>query len=338
MPVYLSPYVGAGVRSDMFRPRAKTVEYSSIDLRPDCTQPHGYALLHTPDAQHDPSLYLLGWDKHDPLSRRVEQHVGHVVGRSFDGSNRTLGELTGDLLMRPPSGRGGWNPLQPALRHGARGRYYEVHLGGDIYFELPVIAGGTDVSDTFTRANENPISGNWTNAGVCTAFKIISNQLAAAGGSNENYCFWNANTFADDQYSQVQFVTLSASIGLTVRGSGASKDYYALQRYNGTVDTSGVDLLKYVSGTYTSLSTAELTWAANDYGRLEVSGTSLAYYMDASVPPTTLRRSATDSTHTSGKPGVYGFNPGVQTAYDNWSGGDIASVSTIRITQSSARW
>ena len=216
------------------------------------------------------------------------------------------------------------------------GRYYEVLLGGERFFELPVIAGGAFQTDAFTRADENPIAGNWTNI---SDMKLASNQLVANVGVGEKYCYWNANTFSNDQYSQVQFVSMSGSVGLVVRGSGASRDYYAVQRYNGSSDTSGIQIFKYVSTTYTALATMEFTWVANDYGRLTVSGSTLNYYMDASSPPTTFRISATDTTHTSGFVGVYGWTTVAESLYDNWEGGDLATpTGRIYTVSSGRRW
>ena len=336
MPVYLSPYRGPGTRSDSFRPRGADGSWSSIDLRPVGSCVDGYALLHTPHNITDPRVYLLGVDKDDALPRPVERRVGSMLGLAFDGSNRTLSELVGEIMLRPLRGKQGWKPIQPALRHDMPGRYYEVMLGGERFFQLPVIAGGTFRTDDFNRADETPVAGNWTNV---TRTNLAGNQLVVPPGTSEAYCYWNADTFTNDQYSQIQFTTLDGSSGLSLRGSGATLNYYGVQRYNGSSDELGIQIFKYVSGTYTPLETMEFTWTDGHYGRFTASGSTLNYYMDASNPPTTFRQTATDTTFTSGFVGVYGWNTAATRVYDNWEGGDLATpTGRIYTVSSGRRW
>ena len=327
--LYLAPYIGTGTRDDAFRPRGAESGFSSVDLRPDPTKVDGYALLYMPGGSSEPGLEKLGEHKHEVCSVIAGIRAGNKLGKSFDHKNKTVGDLVGDLLMSPPSVRG-WKPLQHAMRLGQPGRYYEVLLNNERFFELPVLAGMTVRTDDFNRADENPIGGNWTNTQSGTGrAQIISNQLTSSGdlGQNDHACYWNADTFSNDQFSSAQFVAQgggSCAPGLTVRGSGIASDFYCCQLF------SGSDLFKYVAGSYTSLSRPADTWTANDYMRLQVSGTSLGFYHDTLTIPTTLIASATDSAFASGKVGVYNWLG--QGIWDNWRGGDLADLNGTSYT------
>ena len=66
-------------------------------------------------------------------------------------------------------------------------------------------------SDNFDRADQDPLAGNWTQTGSgAVVFRLASNAVTMNGFSNDREAFWNAETFADDQYSQV---TLTAESG-----------------------------------------------------------------------------------------------------------------------------
>jgi hypothetical protein len=320
MSLYLSPYVGLGTQDTPFFPRGLDEPgASAIDLRHDCTTRDGsgmrYALLWLPDDIPAPiGAKKLASDHGEPASKVAKQHCDGLRCHIDFSKDKTIEDVVSTLLLRPAKGH--WGGLRPYKG------VVEAWLGSSIglrrWVHLPQLAGMTTATDNFNRADVNPIAGNWTDAGAgSSAYKIVSNQLVTNNVGGEQYIYWNADTFSSDQFSQVQLITVNGSIGVTVRGSGSSKDYYAIQDFN------GLDIFKFVSTTYTHLGgDAGYTWPANDYIRLVAQGTTITAYADASAPPTTQKGQVTDTTFSGGHPGIYNFNS-TGAIYDNWSGGDL---------------
>lgn len=318
MPLYLSPYIGQGTRDNPFRPSgADQSGASAIDLRIDCTRADGgglrFALLWLPLGSSSPTGAIKLADDHgETVSTLIKNAANTRFGLDFS-KDLTIQDLVETILLRPDNGH--WHRLRPN-----RGRV-EAWLGSGTgkrrWVDFPVLAGGATALDNFNRADENPLAGNWTSVSA-NPFRLIGNQAYGSGaGSGETYAYWNANTFSDDQFSQIQIVTANEALGVTVRGSGASTDYYAVQ------DFTGANLFKYVSGAYTSLDQQSYAWSTNDYIRLAASGSTLTVYGDASNPPTTQIAQATDTTFASGKVGIYDWFG--NAILDNWSGGDLSS-------------
>ena len=56
-------------------------------------------------------------------------------------------------------------------------------------------------TDNFNRADSNPAGVPWVKVGLASDVRILTNRLTAAG-SVVGFVYWNADTPADDQYSQ----------------------------------------------------------------------------------------------------------------------------------------
>lgn len=314
----LAPYVGTGTRKDPFRPRAAEGNWSAVDLRPDASVVDGFALLHHPSTSSDPLLRAIGSNKNEARSRAMEISLGNVLGKTFDGKNRSIADLVGDLLIAPPSVKG-WNPLQPArLQNGSR--ILEVWLNGEQWFLQPVLAGGSSVTDNFNRANENPLAAPWTKAGVGNTFTLTSNQLTATGSPSDSAYYYAAAAATADQYSEIQAITLPTNSdwgsGVRISGTGAIDGYFFLY-YSGA---GARTFFKNVAGTFTQLSGSIDTDTAGDYVKSVVSGSTLTQYRDTFTTPTTSRSTVTDTSITTGQPGVFQFE--VNGAFDNFRGGD----------------
>lgn len=143
----------------------------------------------------------------------------------------------------------------------------------------------------------------------------------------------NSGTFSNDQYAKVQLIDVNTGFGtdyfggVLVRASGdtpeSARDYYAAVVFADVTDFE-TRLFKVVNGTYTQLATTTGTvWADNDTISCEVEGTALRVYKN-DVQIAALN--ATDSSLTTGKPGLIGADLQASVILlDNWEGGDVTS-------------
>jgi hypothetical protein len=162
-------------------------------------------------------------------------------------------------------------------------------------------------------------------------------------GNNTPSIYRTSGTYSDDQYSSFEMVNITqvgAEYGLaaTVRNSGtdASRNYFgaSLDSIDAGGGTRTARLFKMVSGTWTSLHSGAVTWAAGDDLSIEVAGQSpnitLRLMRDTGSGPTLVSgfELTGQSGPNSGKPGIAG-NGGSTLMADNWEGGDITSSSAI---------
>lgn len=175
-------------------------------------------------------------------------------------------------------------------------------------------------SDNFNRA-DGGLGANWTNGPNGNSPGIVSNVVTSTVGFNDSDAFWNANAFANNQYSQatVKAIDADSFIGVTVRHNAT--DFVTGQNDN---NTGGVAIIWYNGGTFTSIasdSAGELV--ANDVIRLEVEGTTFRLYVNSS-----LRISGSNgSAPSSGAAGILVTNSGDQI--DDWVGGNIVAGSKL---------
>ena len=170
-------------------------------------------------------------------------------------------------------------------------------------------------TDDFTGSDANPIGGNWTTAPGAAAFKRLNNQ-AVGTDANFNGSYWNADTFSNDQCSEVTVVTpVDAGPAVRITTTGTTQNYYWIDVH----DTSTVKLYKFVNGNGLGSNQIQIgsnyteTNAANDTWKLCAVGTTLTlYHNGAQLSPT-----QTDSTFTSG---AAGFSCYSACTLDNWTG------------------
>lgn len=175
--------------------------------------------------------------------------------------------------------------------------------------------------DDFSGSNGQALttySANWTYSIGAFIINSAFGTVAADVVSQECGAYWNADSFANDQYSEAVIDSVNngdSYIGVGVRMS-AGGNYYGA--YSNNV---GSTLFKLVDGSYTELDTGPL-FEASDVVRLEVIGTSLKVYLnDEEI------MSATDSTHSSGAAGIIGYsNQGNDIT--SWEGGDLGEGDT----------
>jgi len=187
-------------------------------------------------------------------------------------------------------------------------------------------------SDSFTYSNGNltTVSSSWSMlTGSNIYFVVSSNQLTLPGPSSQNACYWNADTFAADQYSRVQIVTTPTTgmnQGVCVRAQAGPSLYY-LAIINGT----SWKFEKIVGGTTTAIGSAQsYAFSLNDTVELRVVGSTLYCYING------VRQSytQTDTSITSGgSAGLYVYSGSAGNGdFDNWVGGNVDTTVYDPIT------
>ena len=177
-------------------------------------------------------------------------------------------------------------------------------------------------SDNFNRA-DGGLGANWTQFGNSNLV-IVSNAVASdEGGGNPSAAYWNANSFANDQYSQATVLhaagTGSGGSGVTVRWVNGVGGYAAT--FHGS--TWDIRFL-YSNGNATLLTSGSGTFADNDVIKLQIIGSTLTLFQNGTSIGTT-----TDTTYVSGHPGMYDVSYALTSFLDDWSGGNVTADATV---------
>jgi hypothetical protein len=193
----------------------------------------------------------------------------------------------------------------------------------------------TLASDNFQRANGS-LGSNWTpisTTGVFAAGQIISHE-ATTNTQNNADSFWNALTWANDQWSMITAGITSATsdIGANARmnTSGVVTEYRT-QWGGGALGTSQSWLIRsVVAGTATTILTGTaLTVSLGDTLMVVPNGTTLLFYYNG-----ICLGAVVDSTVTSGAAGMELFsvtNP-ANVGISAWSGGNFQAAPPIPST------
>ena len=182
-------------------------------------------------------------------------------------------------------------------------------------------------SDDFTGSSDYAALSartNWTSAGG-----LLSTYAAHVycGSGSQSCCYWDADTFSDAQYSEVDIFLIRQYylMGVAVFVAAASDDYYC---FYGDSDNSYID--EVVAGVGSTLAGGLTALTTNDTVKLTTSvsgGTTTleAFINDVSVTSTT------DTTRTSGSAGLASIgDSGANYGVDNWVGDDISAAGGIQ--------
>jgi hypothetical protein len=194
---------------------------------------------------------------------------------------------------------------------------------------LPDVSGIVPVSgylnssyDNFTRAN-GPIGGNWTVTDG--GFNVASNAVLGTGGVNLAY--WSANIFSNAQFAQVAVGSLNGTtdfVGVQVLMSPAGNGYTCVE------NSTTLLLQKMTAFSGANLTTSTSAGAVGDILRLEVNAAGVLT-CSRSAGGTVTSITATDTTYTSGSPGLEQF--GSVATMDNWSGGNLHPIAQFDAEQ-----
>lgn len=188
-------------------------------------------------------------------------------------------------------------------------------------------------SDNFNRPN-GPLGANWSKPIVSTNNLVVTNnQVGVDVENNHIYAFWSANSFDNDQYSQITLSSIGAWTGVILRDDSALDPVWtnppsASQFYLGFVFApNDYRIYHFINNGYYSESVGSTeTWQTNDVLRLEVSGTAeplVTMYRNGRPVLVWLVTDAAD-VKNGGSPGIGIYSPaGLHLTADNWEGGDL---------------
>ena len=177
------------------------------------------------------------------------------------------------------------------------------------------------------------LSGSWTQAN--TGATTIRRDGAGLGtqtttdASSDNYAYWNADTFNNNQYSQFVWKSGSAGSGFCevacrASGTGAGTKLYQMQA-SGSASSGETALWLDNAGVFTNLANYTLAFAANDVQRIEANGTAIRGFKNG----TGVGVAVTNATLAAGAAGIgaYWDSSGAPT-FDDWEGGDLGVAAT----------
>ncbi len=179
-------------------------------------------------------------------------------------------------------------------------------------------AGGTStLPETFTSSNSTDLTTYslfWTlNRGN---FKINTNAVYPNSAGDYSSAYWNATSISNNQFAEITFNAVSTPfLGVGVRlQSGAAINGYILY-----AEGSNIFLDKMETNNPTRLITGSSGVTTGDVLRLEANGTTLTAKKNGVTIGT-----VTDSTYSSGSPGLAGFGDGTTTRGDSFNAGAVS--------------
>jgi len=161
------------------------------------------------------------------------------------------------------------------------------------------------------------LSGNWTVAN--SSFVVSGGNASANTFSTRAWAFWNGVTFPNDQSSQVTIGTstgVDGDEGVVVRAQGSGLNGYLMTCTPSGAVTPVCSIYKAVSGSYTQIGSSHVGGVhPGDAIRLDATGTTITGYLNnVSIA------SGTDSTYSSGQPGIQTTADSAKMTMRTWVG------------------
>jgi hypothetical protein len=183
---------------------------------------------------------------------------------------------------------------------------------------------GGALIDNFNRAN-GPLGVNWTKPIASeNNLVIVNNQVGVDVENSHNYAFWSANSFTDDQYSQITITKMGPWPGVIVRADGVLDRFYLGLLFG----PNDYRIYRRWDGNYylVAAGTTE-TWQVGDVLTLGVRGSAnpmtLTLYHNGNAV-LTWTSSSDAEVKTGGSPGIGIYSPSGQgLTLDNWEGGNL---------------
>ena len=173
--------------------------------------------------------------------------------------------------------------------------------------------GGTVVTDDFNRA-DGPLGSGWTNVLSANADIVVSSNGAVSDTYATPAMAYYNGTFSADQYAQcVVGVSQVDYTGPCVRLTGSTG--YCAEALSDTL----IILYKEDAGSHTVLQgMTSLTGVIGSTVKVTISGSNLEVFQNGTSIGT-----ATDTTYTSGNPGITTKNSSTLSLVDDFEGGDL---------------
>lgn len=327
MRYYLARYVGSGTDDNPFRPSGSDLPdfAGAIDLRPDPTQPNGFALtaalLPLPSSPNRITLT----DDPDERSATLRQRIESRLGLNLD--DHPFRRLVAHLLLDhgDDANPGRWNRLRPEQDA------WRVYLGG-LLFEMRRVSGGATQTDDFNRADSTTLGGSWTE--VIGDLEISGNELRAVG-TTSTQARWDADLASSNTYCQVAGVGYSASgaqskaVGPLVRYSTLADTYYVMIRvFTDSLAAGTLTLRSVVAGVSSNLAGPNTdTAVAGEVLKTSANGSTIKGFKDGVEV-----FSVTDVAIATGtRCGVRVLSGGANTRCraDNWEAGDLGGAAPV---------
>jgi hypothetical protein len=173
-------------------------------------------------------------------------------------------------------------------------------------------------TDTFAGANGSPIGANWTD--LDGGFEIDTN-AAKGTDSGWNFTYWDADTFADNQYAQGAFINFAGVFSGPAVRAAATRCYYAMVTSSTEIALARLD----AAASSTTLQTiGSLSISSGDLIRIEAEGSTLRVFLNGVQVGT----DQTDATYSSGSAGIVTFSP--NAGLDNFEAGNLGGGGNRR--------
>lgn len=152
----------------------------------------------------------------------------------------------------------------------------------------------------------------------------------ALGDDNRQSARWvGAGTFEDDQYSEVTITLLENldtdyGVGVCARMSAetdGSRDHYSAFVCSGAGPTYTTNFGKILNGAYTSFTSSAVAWSVGDKISIECEGTTIRLCKNGTAIGGSF--TVTDSSLTTGVPGIQASGANTVARGDNWEGGSL---------------
>ncbi|MBV9795876.1 MAG: hypothetical protein JO016_18270, partial [Actinobacteria bacterium] len=185
----------------------------------------------------------------------------------------------------------------------------------------PTTTAATSATDNFNRP-DGALGAGWT--AISDGALVIASQLVKGGNGGYSGDLRTAETYTSDQSSQVEVTATQLSggqwIGPAVRATGSGSSLY-LGIYFWNNGSPQLMLFKRSGGSWTQLGASYPVspLAAGSQLKLTATGSALTLALNG-----TTRISATDTSLTSGAPGIMAYGTGTA---DNWAGASLGTSS-----------
>ena len=188
-----------------------------------------------------------------------------------------------------------------------------------------ILPGDCQAADIFDRTDGN-LTAPYQTFADWSAMQIISNTVW--GNGEPSGSIYTGVTFDNDQWADAIIAQTdglaNSGIGLMLRASSSSENCYtAVVAASGTIYIG-----KYVSGTYTPLANFAASFVDGERLRFEAEGTTLRVYRNQ-----VLYGETTDSSHTSGYPGMCRINTSSVNMGSFFAGNLHSSPSIVGIAE-----
>jgi hypothetical protein len=191
------------------------------------------------------------------------------------------------------------------------------------------------VTDSFTRANETPLAGNWATGSGDTGFNLTTNAANSPDDSADRCSIYTGSAFGNDQSSQGKLSTpgtggVGQGIGLCVRHAAGAKTYYRAVGIHTT--PTNWEFMRFVGGASTSLVQFLSSYTDGDTYELRVTGPAAAARLELFKNGVSVQVFTDNSSLASGSPGLAYSTSSTSGTVDDWVGTDVFGAAAVTPT------